>query len=523
MSTSVGERSVLRDLSAARRSHFIEHNDLLTVVVKGYFAVIVAGILVDVASTSSKFFSFSASEVAALRLNGSHYAGAIVALGLFFGVMSGTRGAPVALFRAELRMLFLSPTNREALIRKKALRAMEHFAFIGVAAGVAAGIAAHGLVKANAMEVPVAMGAFGLVVALAYGSGATISLGMGVKKPMGYLLGAVLLALEAISILGGLSYDPFAFSGSIATSPLTHANYAWFALPVWLVVGAFGASVAGRGDLERIERHSELVSRLRFAVGARDVRSIIVVSRALSEDGYRGRGAAMRWIWAILPSPRSAPLLRSASNLAHWSPRRYFRLLVLSFAGIWLGAQGWVGAKAIYLLAVPAVFASGLELADALSSVVEKPDLFVNFPVDDGWLLTRVLALPAVVSVLLFLGEAGIVHLLVPGVSLVVLESIAFAMGAGAVFGAAIASVRSGAPPGVAGLLTPEAQAFGIFVELIPLAVASAWLIPAINSHSAAIAHRPAEADALSGAFFALILPLGTWAWLRGHKVLKAD
>ncbi len=522
MATVVGERSVLRDLSGARRSHFIEHNDFLTVIVKGYFAVIVAGIVVDVASNSSKFFTFSASELASLSRNGANYAGAMVALALFMGLMAGTRGGPVALFRAELRMLFLSPLNRERLIRKKAIRALEHFGFIGIAGGVAVGIAAHSLLKSNALEVPVYLGAYGLVVALAYGSGATLALGLRVKKPIGYLVGLAVMGWEAFSIFKGIKYDPFALSGSIALSPLSHGNSGWIALPIWLLICAVGIVISARGDLERIERHSELVSRLRFALSARDVRSVIVLSRALSEDGYRAR-QGLGGLWSALASPSSAPLLRSASNLAHWSPRRYLRLVLLSSAGVWFAAQGWVGAKAIYLLAVPAVFAAGLELADSVSSVVEKPDLFVNYPVDDGWLLTRLLVLPATISVALALGEAAVVHLLVPGIPLLVLEGIALAMGAGAVFGAAVASVRSGAPPGIVGLLTPETQAFGFFIELIPVAIASAWLIPAINSRSAALANRPPEPDALSAAFFALILPLAAWAWLRGHKVLKAD
>ncbi len=113
--------------------------------------------------------------------------------------------------------------------------------------------------------------------------------------------------------------------------------------------------------------------------------------------------------------------------------------------------------------------------------------------------------------------------LFVKGVPLAVVASVALSMGVSVVFGAAITAVRSGAPSVGVGLLTPEAQSFGIFLELVPLVAASVWLLPSLNSHHAVSLGRPPETDALSGAFFSLVVPVGTWAWLRARNVISAE
>ena len=521
MSSATDERAVLRELSRARRSHFIEHHDLLTVIVKGYFAAIVAAIVLDIASNSSKFLTLSRGGVAFLVGHGGQWAGALVALALFVGVMSGTRGGPVAIHRGELRLLLLAPINREKFLSRKAIRALEHFAFVGIATGIAAGIAVHSIAQKSALLPVFSLAIFGLILALAYGAGATGALGLHLNKVSGYLIGALLLGLEVVSIYLSLSSNPFAISGTVAILWLVKSSSWPVVLFIWAALAAVGSQIAGRADAERVERHSELVSRLRFALSSRDVRSVILLSRALAEDGYRARSSSIR-LWSLNSNPSSSGYLRSASNLAHWSPRRYLRLTLLLGASTWLIAKGWAGAPALYLFAIPLVFAYGLEFSDTLAVIEEKPDLFANYAVDDGWLLTRVLVVPMVVSVAVSLLSAVIVAQVVGGIPILVLLSVSFSLAISSVIGGAVAAVRSGSPPGIGSILSPETQAFGFFVELIPIFVANAWLLPAVNSRIAFLAHRPPEADAMSGAFFSLVIPLAAWAWIRAHKVLKA-
>ena len=522
MSEAVQERAVLRDLSSARRSHFAASHDLLSVIVKGYFSAIAVLLVLDVAATSSKFFVFTRAQVASFSSSAPHFGAVVLVAALVTGLAAGSRGAPLSLFSAELRLLFLAPINRERLLRAKAVRAVIRYAIGGAFLGAAIGFGARTLSTAHPADPPMAFGALGAMAGLAYGAGSTISLSLGLARRVAYGIGFLLAAFEAAAYLGGLHVDPFYLSGEALRYGTGGTTLAFSALAAWAVLGALGVVQAGRADIEKIERHSEMVSRLRFGLATRDIRAVILASRALSEDGYRSR-RALAFLWGVLPSPRTAPVLRSLANFTHWSIRRYVRLLALVFVSTWLATLAWEKGALAYLAAIPLAFAAGLELVDALSSVLDRPVNFVNLPVDDGWLVSRLLVLPVIVGVVLFEAAAMATTLLVKGVPLAVMASVALSMGVSVVFGAAITAARSGAPSVGLGLLTPEAQSFGIFLELIPLVAASVWLLPSLNSHHAVSLGRPPETDALSGAFFSLVVPVGVWAWLRARNVISAE
>ena len=522
MNEGVQERAVIRDLSAARRSHFAASHDLLSVIVKGYFSAIAVLLVLDVAATSSKFFIFTRAQVAAFSSSAPHVGAVVLVAALAAGLAAGSRGAPLSLFPAELRLLFLSPVNRERLLRAKAVRAVIRYAVGGAFLGAAVGFGARTLSTAHAADTPLGFGALGAMAGVAYGTGSTISLSLGLARRVAYGIGFLLAAFEAASYLSGLHADPFYLSGETLRYGTGGTAAAFAALGGWALLGAIGVLQSGRADIEKVERHSEMVSRLRFGLATRDIRAVILASRALSEDGYRPR-RTLAFLWRSLPSPRMAPFLRSLANFTHWSVRRYIRLLALVFVSTWLATLAWENGALAYLAAIPLAFAAGLELVDALSSVVDRPVNFVNMPVEDGWVVSRLLVLPVIVSVVLFEAAAMASSLLVSGVPLGVMASVALSMGVSVVFGAAITAVRSGAPSVGIGLLTPEAQSFGVFLELIPLVAASVWLLPSVNSHNAVSLGRPPETDALSGAFFSLVVPVGIWAWLRNRNVISAE
>lgn len=522
MSQAVQERAVLRDLSSARRSHFAASHDLLNVIVKGYFSAIAVLLVLDVAATASKFFVFTSAQVAAFSSFAPRIGAVVLVAALAGGLAAGSRGAPLSLFAAELRLLFLSPMNRERLLRGKAVRAVIRYAIAGAFLGAAIGFGARTLSPAHPADPPLGFGALGAMAGLAYGAGSTISLSLALGRRVAYGIGFLLAAFEAAAYLSGLHIDPFYLSGQTLRYGTGGTTLAFTALGAWAVLGALGIMRTGSADIEKIERHSEMVSRLRFGLATRDIRAVILASRALSEDGYRPR-RAFAFLWRLLPSPRMAPVLRSLANFTHWSIRRYVRLLALVLVSSWLATLAWEKGALAYLAAIPLAFAAGLELVDALSSVVDRPVNFVNIPVDDGWLVSRLLVLPVIVGVVLFEAASMATSLFVKGVPLAVVASVALSMGVSVVFGAAITAVRSGAPSVGVGLLTPEAQSFGIFLELIPLVAASVWLLPSLNSHHAVSLGRPPETDALSGAFFSLVVPVGTWAWLRARNVISAE
>lgn len=523
MVLALDEREQLRSLRDARRSHFLETNDLLNVVVKFYFVAIAAGITIDVVSTSSKFFTFTSSDIAFVRTHGGAVGGIAFAFAIFLGVMAGTRGGPVTLFAPEMRLVFLSGVNTDRLLRAKALRAILHFAYIGAVAGLALGIALHNLRHASPVLAPLALGFYGMILGMTYGGAACLSLGLSLGANVGYLVGFVLVGYSVASALYGLPGDIFAIVGNLAVLFLISNSYVpLLGAALTTVVSIATVYLVTRADLEVIELHSELVSRLRFAIGTRDVRSVILLSRALTENGYRPRTFA-RNLYRILPGPHLGPLVRSIQSLSNWSIRRYFRLAVVIFGYLIVITFAWNGTEALYILAIPLAVTSGLELSDPMSNLIDKADIFTNYPVDDGWLVSRSLVAPLILSVLLSLGLSVIAYAIHPTVPLIVMLSISFSLAISSVLGGAVAGIRSGAPSGLGGLMTPETQALGLIIELIPVVIATAWLFPALNSHSAFVQHRPPDTEAISAAFFSLIVPLGAWAWIRSHKVLRTD
>ena len=516
------ERRVLSDLANARRSHFLQSHDLLSVVVKFYFVAIALAIVVDVTTTSSKFFVFHASDTTFVRANGASFAGILLAYLMFLGLMSGVRGGPVVLFSPELRLIFLSGVNTDRLLRRKAIRAILRFSIMTGATGIAVGFVIHGLKRGSPVDASISVGLYGLVSGAIYAGAACFALGLRLKSNLVYVVGWALVIYTSLAGIFDIGVSPFALVGRLATMFLTPVSFLVVVLCVALVVISLGSVyLVPKADLETIERHSELVSRLRFAIGMRDVRSVILLSRSLSQDGFRARSIGKN-LYRVFSQPTMAPVVRSIQSLANWSVRRYIRVTLMLFGGLVVISYAWSGTQVAYLISVPFIYVAGLDLSDPLTSLVDKPDNFVNYPVRDGWLLTRSLLAPIGLSILISLASAGVVYVIHPATPLVVMMGIALTMGIAAVLGGSLGGVRSGSSGNFSGLITPELQAMGMILELLPVAVSAAWFIPALNSHSAFLSHQPPNAQAISSAFFSLIAPLATWAWISNKTVLRS-
>ncbi|KJF16456.1 MULTISPECIES: hypothetical protein [Acidithrix] len=516
------ERELLRELSSARRSHFLENNDKLAVIVKGYFVIIVAALLVDIISTSSTYFVPTSSDIAFFHSNANNYGTALFLFILFLGAMLGTRGGPLTVHRPEMRMVFLSDVGRERLLRQKAIRTLFHYGYIGAAGGGGVGVALHALSHHQAATPAIDFGIFGIACGFAYAGMALLSVSFSLSGIKGYALGLVLILVGVVPILSG-STSPIAVLGGPlkAMSPTDLQNMV--VLATGLVIGILGVLRLPKADLEPIERHSELISRLRFAIGMRDVRSIIGISRSLGENGYVGRRLP-KIAEALFRTPKSTPSLRSLSNIYNWSIKRYIRLFILNLSVVFIIANAWLHSVILFFVAVPLCFVMGLELSDSVGSLVDKADRFVNYPVEDGWLLNRSTMLPAAIAIVLTLVSDVIVYFLVSGTTFSILLPLSVAMAITSVFGGAVAQVRSGKGQDVSAfVLVPEVQAFKFFIELIPVIIANAWIVAAINAHGALAHHSSASSAALSASSFVLIAPLAGWAWIGGQKILKAE
>ncbi len=519
----VDERKCLSDLSVARRSHFLESHDLLNVIVKFYFVAIALAIVADVVTTSSNFFSFTVADATFVRRYGNGFAGLVLVYLTYLGLMKGVRGGPVVLFAPEVRMVFLSGVDTASLLRRKAIRSITQLSSLYAGIGFAFGFAIHTLGHANPLAAPLSLGLFGLVAGAVAGGTACLALGLRLKSSLIYYFGILVLALLLVAAIFHIEPNPIANIAGVATAFLSPFSLSAMLVDVVLVIGAFMCVLlVPRADLETIERHSELVSRLRFAIGMRDIRSVIVLSRSLTEDGYRSRSYA-RVLYRFLPNPKSAPVVRSLQSMANWSVRRYIRLVLMLLVGLTLISYAWNGTQAAYLLAVPFIYLAGMDLGDPVTNLVDRPNAFCNYPVADGWLLSRSLVAPIGVSVIASLIIASGVYLIHPATPILVILPIALSLGVSSVLGGAVGGIRSGSSTDFAGLMTPELQAMGMLIELIPVAISAAWLFPAINSHAAYLTHQPPEVQAISTAFFSLLAPLTAWAWISNKTVLKSQ
>ena len=154
---------------------------------------------------------------------------------------------------------------------------------------------------------------------------------------------------------------------------------------------ALAAVVAGfmlvaRFELEPIERRSELISKLRFAVALRDIRGVISLSRALGDGGYTPRrlpGLLMN----VTMRPRRSAIYLSCSNFYNWRLRRYIRLVLTVSVAVYAIDLSIAKATVDGLIGIPFVVLAGLEMSDTVGSLVDHPNQFINYPVEDGWLL----------------------------------------------------------------------------------------------------------------------------------------
>ena len=99
----------------------------------------------------------------------------MVAIALFVGLRSGSRGGPLALERADVRHVLLAPVDRGVALRGPALRQLRFLVFVAAVVGAIAGSwpprrLPHGAVAWAASGAAVAA----LAVALAVGAAMTV-------------------------------------------------------------------------------------------------------------------------------------------------------------------------------------------------------------------------------------------------------------------------------------------------------------------------------------------------------------
>lgn len=520
METTAAPKVVLAALRRARLRRRTEQVDLFEVLYQAYLATVLSGVAVLYASDIVGDNQVSTDQLAGVRHGGAAAVGIGLAVVFFAACRSGGQGGPLALERADVVHLLLSPLDRRLVLRKPALARLRSTAGFWAAAGAGIGVvASHRLPGAAAPWI--ASGALaGLTTgAMATGSAMVVS-GTRVRRTWATAAGLAVVVWSVADLVAGRRTSPLTMVGQLALWPARSPGpVAVVLLAAALLVAVAGVLCVGGISLEAAERRSGLVGQLRFAATVRDLRTVVLLHRQLAQERPRSRP----WL-RLRPGSRlvGAVWKRDWQGLLRWPIGRVLRSVALG-AGAGLALRGmWTGTTALVLVGGVALWLVALDAVEGLAQEADHSELARGIPVWDGFVLVRHLP-AAAVAVLLSTVPAVLAALPGNRAGLVVPLGLAVAGPAAlcAVAGAAISTARG--PVNVSDPMSsmmPEVAGIGMVLrETLPPAVVTAGLLPLLAARQAAEAGRGPVAAAV-GAAVTLVVPVAFTVWWLSRKQL---
>ncbi len=305
---------------------------------QAYLTALIGGIVVLAISGQVGDGQLSPSEVARLLQNAHAWLGGLAALAIAFGLRSGSRGGPVALERADVRHVLLSPVDRTSAMRAPVLRQLRFMVFVGIVVG---GIAGNLAAQRMPGETAAWIGTGALVgltlVGLAIGT-ALVANGLHVPRWAATLLAVVLVVLAVLHGAAVVSLSPTEVFGRLMLWPQHFDALGFIPVVVAAVLVGVGFTLVGNVRLEDAERRSTLVGQLRFAATLQDLRTVIVLRRQLAMELPRVRP----WIRVRVKGTGHLPVfVRGLRGVLRWPAARMARMVLLALAaGFALRARG---------------------------------------------------------------------------------------------------------------------------------------------------------------------------------------
>ncbi|MDA8197178.1 MAG: hypothetical protein M0019_08265 [Actinomycetota bacterium] len=523
MNSELTVRSVAREINSARRAHFFDVNDKLTVVVKGYFIVAIVGIIVDLITNSSVLIKIDKPFIASFIRYIPTITLLIYTAALSVGLSAGSKGGPITVFRSEMRLVFLAGTDHPELLRRKYLKLIFLRSYISILVGVVVGALLYHLNNGYKLLPAVAMAIIAYTASNIYIGASVVGNLTRIRTEFVYLITIVLAVAVYIStVIGNVS--AIASLGGVSLFAVSRFPTEALIVPILALAAVVaGFMLVARFELEPIERRSELISKLRFAVALRDIRGVISLSRALGDGGYTPRrlpGLLMN----VTMRPRRSAIYLSCSNFYNWRLRRYIRLVLTVSVAVYAIDLSIAKATVDGLIGIPFVVLAGLEMSDTVGSLVDHPNQFINYPVEDGWLLSRSLLFPMVALLILASGINLIIFAATHLVAIEVSAPIIATMAISATFAGGFAHYR-GSKGSSASMITmvPEAAAFAYLLDALPVVFANSWIIAVINTKSAMTHLQVPYSEAISTSSFLLVVPLAIWAYISNGRVVRAE
>lgn len=457
----------------------------------------------------------------ALASDGASVLGIVSALVLAAGLRSGGRGGPFAIEAPEARHVLLAAVDRGVALRGPAARQLRFLAGAAAATGAVAGVLAPHRLPGEMLGW-IATGALYAVVTLVAAIGLAWCAAGARLRPVAASAGAA--ALVGWGVLAAVRElpSPTMPFGRVGVLPLhTDALAVGLAVLCAAVLLVCGARLLGGASVERLARRSSLVGELRFAATMRDLRTVMVLRRQLTQEVPRSRP------WLRLPGARRLPpvIRRDVRAILRMPAPRALRLAGSVATAAVAGVGVWQGTTALVVVAGLASFLAALELLEPLAQELDRPHLLDLAPVHRGHVHAQHLVVPALVLVgcgaavaaPLAMAAAGPVTSTLAWITAVVAPLAATAGAAGSI-------LRDSTPGSVAIeelAIPPEAVGMRLlFKTLWPPALAAAGFLPLVAAHSAAQGTDPAASASSAGLVVLVGAAAFAW-WVRSRDELK--
>ncbi|HYH50756.1 MAG TPA: hypothetical protein VEG38_14520 [Acidimicrobiia bacterium] len=308
MAEAANPALALRDLRRARHHRHREDFDWVETLYRVYVTVLSGAAVIWLTASRVADDAAGGRGLDEIRQHGSAVLGLTVGFLVALGLRSGSRGGPLSLEAADVRVVLLAPVRRRVALRAPAVRQVRSAAFGGLCVGAVVGNLAGQRLPGRFAGWVVAGAAFGLVAGLLSVGVALLACGLRVNRRVATALGLGALGWAAADVAAGTTSSPFTLIGRIGLAPLPGevaggSPQAAVAGGVVLTSAVLAAAAArlGHMSLEAAERRGRLAAQLRFALSLQDLRAVILLRRRLAAEEPRARP------WIRLPDRRRRP------------------------------------------------------------------------------------------------------------------------------------------------------------------------------------------------------------------------
>lgn len=211
---------ILRDLRRARHRRHREDVDWVETLYRVYVTFLIGATVVWLSASKVTDKAAQPGGLADIQAHGAAPLGVLAAFLVALGIRSGSRGGPLSLEAADVRVVLLSPVRRRLALRAPALHQLRSAAFAGLCVGIVAGNLAGNRLPGRFIGWVVAGAAFGLLTAVLAVGAALMACGIRLNRPAGTALGAALLGGSAADVAAGSVTSPLTLLGRMALAPL---------------------------------------------------------------------------------------------------------------------------------------------------------------------------------------------------------------------------------------------------------------------------------------------------------------